>query len=334
MIMKTRKTDSRHRSLRLGVASLSVLFSLTAAAHAEDCVDVQSTAAVADFKPCEEFGPQLDINAALAGRGATAPQSDSVPWIATDTRDIPATFSTSDTGVSVRTSLGTWRDYNIRESSPTVEQPQFGAAKNAFELPKGPVAPKTPINVWSSLDVEGYDGSRDQSTRAGFGADYRLGKTTTVGVSLEHGDARTATVSGTEEDQKASAYVTMKATPLLSFDARTEWQTGNSEFAESSGAAERGAVILAPKIDHSFQLDNGTTLSPFLSYQREFGVSSSHKDGIDTTFDEAQSASAGVTYAKPDAYSLSVSADVDNLGATDDSQSLSSKLQLSVPLSK
>ncbi|MBS0233500.1 MAG: hypothetical protein JSR99_08430 [Proteobacteria bacterium] len=321
---------------RLGVASLSALLLLTGIAHAEDCIDVQSTAAAADFKPCDEFEPQLDLNAALAERAqsADAQATDSVPWIATDTSDLPATFSTSDSGVSVRTSLGTWRDYNAKSASATVAQPEFGSAVNSFDLPKAPVAAKTPIDVWSNLDVNGFDGSRDQSTRAGVGADYTLNKAAVVGVSVEHGDARSALVPGIEQDQKASAYMTLQATPLLSLDARTEWQSGNAEFAEASGAAERGAFLLAPKLNKSFQLDDGTTLSPFLTYQREFDLSASHRDGVDPTLDAMQSAGAGITYSKPDSYSLSVTADVDNFGGAEDQKSLSSRFQLSVPLSK
>jgi hypothetical protein len=139
---------------------------------------------------------------------------------------------------------------------------------------------------------------------------------------------------GVTEDQKASAYMNLQATPLLSLDARTEWQTGNAEFTANSGVAERGAFVLTPKINHDFKLDNGTTLSPYVSYQREFDVSASRKDAVDPSFDATQSAGAGVTYTIPNSYSLSVSADVDNFGATDEAQSLSSKFQLSVPLNK
>lgn len=314
-----------------------VLLAWTAAGHAEDCIDVQSTAAVADFKPCEEAEPQIDLNAALEEHPASAAdtsKSDSIPWIATDTRGVPATFTPSATGVSVRTSLGTWRDYNARTASPTLEQPEFGAAQSAFDLPKAPVAPKTPVNVWSSLDLQGYDGSRDQATRAGLGADYTFNKATIFGVSVEHADSKTASTTASEQDQKASAYLTLKATPMLSLDARTEWEVGNSEFAATSGTTDKGAVILAPKLNKSFTLEDGTTLSPFLTYQHEFDVSRSRKEGATPAPEDMQSAGAGVTYSKSDGYSLSVSADVDNLGATAEQQSLSSKFQFSVPLNK
>ena len=337
MMTTARYIAPRHRSLFLGFAALSVFLAMGASARAQDdCVGTQSQSAVTDFSPCTDFEPQFDLNAAILEQNLPAQpvtSSDGVPWIGTNTQDLPASFSTNDTGVSVRTSLGTVRDYNTRTASPSIQLPAFGAASPTnFDLPKAPIAPKSPLDVWTNLDVNGYDGSRDQSTRAGVGADYKFNKATTVGVSLERGDSRSATAAATEEDQKAAAYLSMQATPLLSLDARTEWQAGNSEFAATSGAAERGAVILAPKVNKSFQLDSGTTLSPYLTYQRQFDVSTSRKDSIEPGTDITQSAGAGVTYSKQDAYSLSVSADVDNFGTTQEAQSVSSKFQLNVPL--
>jgi hypothetical protein len=341
MISYISTATSKLYNMRYGVVSLAALF-VASSAYAEDCVNSQSTSPVADFQPCEDGQPQWEqqdwnsiILESSSGKSKSASTSaDGIPWIATDATGVPANFSTSDAGVSVRTSLGTVRDYNARSASPSIEQPRFGDAPTTnFDMPKAVIAPKTPLDVWTNLDVNGYDGSRDQSTRAGLGADYKLSKITTFGVSLERGDARSATVSGVTEDQKASAYMNLQATPLLSLDARTEWQTGNAEFAAASGAAERGAFILAPKINRDFKMDNGTTLSPYLSYQREFDLSS-RKDTTVTGFDPAQSAGAGVTYTKPDSYSLSVSADVGNFGSTEEAQSLSSKFQLSVPLNK
>ncbi|MFT3730757.1 MAG: hypothetical protein QM780_04915 [Hyphomicrobium sp.] len=328
MISKSQYVAAFSRGLRLALLSTAALWSIPSAVRAEDCVDVQSTSPVPDFQPCEMLEPDLDpadLNSIILESSASKPKkaataSDAIPWIATNPQDVPAAFSTSDTGVSVKTSLGTLRDYNARSASPVVEQPAFGPApKTDFTMPQAPVAPKTPLDVWTSIDVNGYDGSRDQSTRTGVGADYKFNKMTTLGVSIERGDSRSATVTAVEEDQKASAYVTLQATPLLSLDARTEWQAGNEAFAESSGAAEKGAFILAPKINKSFKMDDGTTLSPFVTYQREFDVSASRKDSVDTSLDATQSAGAGVTYTKPDAYSLSVSADVDNFGATEQS---------------
>ncbi len=338
MIMKPLRDSSRHRSLRISVASLAAVFCVTVAAQAEeDCLDVPSTSSDADFKPCEGQDVQLDLDAALPDPTVVAKrpaaQSDGVPWIA-ESQDVPATFNSSDTGVSVRTSLSAWRDYNVKTASPTIEQqPGVTVSTDTLKLPKAPSVAVTPIDVWSNIDINGYDGSRDQSTRTGLGADYKISKTTTMGVSLERGDSRSATTPGLEQDQKASAYVTLQAAPMLSLDARTEWQTGNGEFAASNGAAEKSAFILAPKVEHSFALDSGTTIAPFVTSKRAFDLSAERKEPTDPTLDAA-SAGAGITYSKTDAYSLSVTADVDNVGSATatEPESLSSKFQLSVPL--
>lgn len=339
MIVKAPILPTRYRNLALGCATMTMVFVVSAAAHADDdCTTDQSATTITEVQPCEPYGVELDLStppSALSQPSKPAPKSDAIPWIATDTNDIPATFSKSDTGVSVRTSLGTLRDYNARSASPTIEQPAFGEApKTDFAMPSAPAVRKTPLDVWTNIDVNGYDGERDQSTRTGLGADYKLSKTTTVGVSVEQGDSHAGSSPGDAQDQKASAYVSLKATPLLSLDARTEWQAGNAEFSQATGTSERSAVILAPKINHDFKLDDGAKVSPYLSYQHEFDVTSSHKEGVDPSFDATQSAGAGITYTKPDAYSLSVSADVDNFGVTNEDQSLRSKFQLSVPLDK
>lgn len=329
--------------MRSGIACVAALFAVTAIAHAEDCIEVQSNSPVPDFSPCltsEQDIDQSDLNSIILQSPAPktkkpAPESDAIPWIATDVNGVPAKFTSSDTGMSVRTSLGTMREYNARSASPAVAQPEFGEApKTDFAMPQAPVAPKTPLDVWTNIDVNGYDGSRDQSTRTGLGADYKLDNAMTLGVSVERGDTHAFNTPGVTEDQKASAYVNVQATPLLSLGARTEWQTGNADFVASSGVAERSAFVLTPKINHDFKMGDGTTLSPYLSYQREFDVSATRKEAVVPSFDATQSAGAGVTYTKPDSYSLSVSADVDNFGVTDEAQSLSSKLQLSVPLNK
>jgi hypothetical protein len=128
-----------------------------------------------------------------------------------------------------------------------------------------------------------------------------------------------------------AAYVSLQAVPLLTLDARTEWQAGNAEFAAASGAAEKSTVILAPKINHSFALDGGKTIEPFVTYKREFDLSTTGHEANETAPITTQSAGAGVTLTKPDAYSLSVTTDVEGLGATTP-ENVSSKFRLSVPI--
>ena len=114
---------------------------------------------------------------------------------------------------------------------------------------------------------------------------------------------------------------------MLSLDARTEWQAGNAEFAAANGGAEKSAIILAPKINHSFALGDGKTIAPFVTYKREFDMST----GPEALNTPQRSAGAGVTYTDPDAYTFSVTTDVDAATAITP-ESMSSKFQLSVPI--
>jgi hypothetical protein len=304
---------------RVCFASLAAFVCLAPIAHADECLNTTTNTAEPDFTPCDDGLPEIDLDAALAAHAATpkpAKSTDGTPWIAQSDKNVPLTVNSSDAGVSLRTSLDDLRDFNTRKFTTETGTPA---------LPKTPGS-KSPLDVWTSVDVNGYDGNRDQSTRTGLGVDYKLSRKALVGVSVERGDARSVT-AGTEEDSKASAYVTLQATPLLSLDARTEWQAGNAEFAAANGAAEKSAIILAPKINHSFALGDGKTIAPFVTYKREFDMST----GPEALNTPQRSAGAGVTYTDSDAYTLSVTTDVDAATAVTP-ESMSSKFQLSVPI--
>lgn len=294
-------------------------------ALADQCLETASAKAVPDFTACESDLPAIDIDAALASgaRRATMKSSDTMPWIAQTDKGIPLTVNSSDSGVSLRTSLDDLRSYNTRTYSIDDD------ARNAPSLPKA-AKPELPVDLWTNLDVSGYGGDPAQSARAGFGADYKLSPAATVGVALEHGDAHSVT-SGSEQDSKASAYVTLQATPILSLDARTQWQAGNEEFAAANGAVEKSSIVLAPKINKSFSIGDGKTISPFVTYRREFDLSETGRE-LDATFEPERSAGAGITYQNSDAYTLSVTTDVDGLGQGAAEKSLSSKFKLSVPI--
>jgi hypothetical protein len=320
------------RAASVALTAIAILLSAVQMAGAE-CLETSAATDETGLQSCDLDAPAFVLDDGLASEAlvrARADATDGTPWIAQGGKEIPMTLNPTDAGVSVRTSLGAWRDYNARAATKNVDT-SMSLSYPALTLPKAPVAPRSPFDIWSNVDLRGYEGSRDESLRAGFGADYKLTHTTSVGVSIERGDARSATSAGVEQDAKASAYVTLQATPLLSLDARTEWQAGNAEFAASSGAAEKSAFILAPKVNHSFALDGGTTLAPFVTYKREFDLGTLGREAGVPSIAGAQSAGAGVTYTKPEAYSLSVTTDVEGLGATEP-QSVNSKFQLSVPI--
>jgi hypothetical protein len=295
---------------------------MTSAAHADECLNVATSTANPDFSTCETDLPEIDLDAALADQTAVKPASSAgtaMPWIAQQDKGVPLTVNSSNSGVALRASLDDLRNFNTRTYA--VDH----AAAGVPALPKI-ATPNLPVDVWTSVDVKGYEGSRDQSTRTGLGVDYKLSRSAVMGVSVERGDTRSAGAAA-EQDSKASAYVTLRAAPFVSLDARTEWQAGNAEFAATNGAAEKSAVILAPKIDHSFALGDGKSISPFVTYKREFDMSS----GYETLNTPERSAGAGVTYKDADAYTLSVTTDIDAATATAP-QSVNSKFKLSVPI--
>jgi hypothetical protein len=312
-------------------AALAAISSAAAADVANaDCADATAGASETNLTLCDLSPPpqQLVIDGST---GATvAGHAYATPWIAQGSNQIPVTLNATDTAVSLRMSLDALRDYNSRAAMRTIDTSSV-LASPVLAMPKGPAAPRSPFDVWSSVDVGGFADSKNESLRTGLGADYKPTQMTSFGVAVERGDARSATSSGAEENAKASAYVTLQAMPALTVDARTEWQSGNAEFAATSGAAEKAAVILAPKINHSFALDGGTTIAPFITYKREFDLGISGREAGDAALPATQSAGGGMTYTKPDAYSLSITADVDGLSATEP-ESVNGKVQLSVPL--
>jgi hypothetical protein len=323
---------SSRRIACVSLFAIAALLSIAQMAGAE-CLELSAAADETGLQPCELEPPKFVLDDTLASEALAGPRADTAdgtPWIAQGGKEIPLTLNATEAGVSVRTSLGAWHDYNARAATKAVDT-SMSLSPAELTLPKAPVTPRSPFDVWSNVDLQGYEGSRDESLRAGFGADYKLSHTMSVGISIERGDARTAASGGLEQDAKASAYVTLQAIPMLRVDARTEWQAGNAEFAASSGATEKSAVILAPKVNHSFAFDGGTTISPFVTYRREFDLGTSGREAGMPAITGMQSAGAGVTYTKPEAYSLSVTTDVEGFGATEP-ESVNSKFQLSVPI--
>jgi hypothetical protein len=313
------------RFAHLCLASLMAFVVLAPVAEADECLDTTTSTATPDFVPCTMNLPEINLDAVLAeqtkSQGSKA--TDGTPWIAQSDKAIPLVVNPSDTGVSMRTSLDDLRSYNTRSYTLDAD------ATGQVALPKT-ATPKLPVDVWTNLDLDGYGGEHDQATRAGFGADYKLSPMAKVGVSVERDSAR-AENAAAQDDSKASAYVTLQATPLLSLDARTQWQSGNAEFAAANGAAEKSSIVIAPTIKHSFSVGDGKTLSPFVTYQHEFDISETGRE-LDASAYPERSAGAGITYTNPDAYTLSVTTDVGGLGQTDTDRNVSSKFQLSVPI--
>lgn len=245
-------------------------------------------------------------------------QSAGNPWIlqaAPPSAPAPVAVSPTDAGVSARASLGQWRDYDAQMTAKKMEAAKAIAPHVAAR------AASSPLDLWSNIDVQGLDGVASETRRVGVGADYKLNKSATVGVVAERGESH---VDGAvSDDSKLAAYMAFRVAPAVTIDARTEWQAVHTP---GDHASESGAVSVAPRVAKPFALDGGASIEPFVTYKQAFDLGGATDEAA-----AAPSAGAGVTYAKPESYSFSVTTDLENLGAAAPA-SVNSKLQLKVPI--
>jgi hypothetical protein len=255
--------------------------------------------------------------------------ADGLPWISQATTEAevsaPLSVNPTDVGVNLRASLGQIRDYNAQLTAMKIEAAK-AFAPNVAPNAAPPPTPAAALDVWTSFDVQGIQGHVDQTTRAGVGADYKLTSTTSVGVAAESGETKGSTLI--QDDHKLTAYLAFRAAPAITIDARTEWQAATPSLG--AAASERRSISVAPRLGKAYAVGGGETLEPFVTYRQAFDIDATGSDaaaGLSTT----QSAGAGLTYAKTDSYSLSMSTDVENLGAKE-AANISSKLQFKLPL--
>lgn len=308
----------------LAVSAFALTLNPFALARADACTTDATSTAACTATPAQTRARRSYIDAARNYELSTESTSDALPWIsqaqpADAAEPAPIAVNPTDAGVNARASLGQIRDYNAKLTAKKIE-----AAKAFAPKAVAPAAAQSPIDVWTTFDAQGLEGPVDQTKRAAAGAEYKLTKKTTVGVAAERGVTESAIAPSA--DQKVSATVNYKAAPALSIEAKTQWE----ETTTVGAATEKNSVSIAPRVGKKYALEDGKTLEPFVTYRQELGVGAGAVDQT-TGFATSQSAGAGLTYAKPDAYSVSVTTDVENVGAKDPA-SLNSKLQLKLPI--
>ena len=316
------------RILLLTVAGLAVGLVLNRGAQAQS---TQLTSPSCTGSSCAQIHPLHFDELTAAQVGATQPpllQSDDVPWIAQTGVAPPLAVKPADTGVAMKTSLGQWRDFNAAMLAKRTEDSKAMTPKE-LQLPKPPVM-VSPLDVWSSLDVQGLARDADETTKAAVGADYKVSRSTTAGVAAERADTRAANGVGIQKNDSLAAHVTYQATPLLSVDAKTLWEAGTAAAGLGAGRTDRSSVVVAPRIKYPIAVGGGQTIEPFVTVSDDFALSAAGPDAAGGKRNTL-SAGTGVTLSKPKSYSLSVTADVEGVGAAEPAN-VKSKLQLSVPL--
>ena len=303
----------------------------TSPARSQDCaMSVDGTTAL-----CGTALPDLTFDQFSNAYAAPAPQpanpkaaARSAP--AETPAPIPFSLNATDKSVTARTSLGSWREYNAKLTARKIEEAK-ASAQQPLAVPSSAAASASPFEIWSSVDAQGTDNDTER-VKASAGADYKFGPSTTVGVIAERGGSSGTTASGPQSNEKIGAYVIAKPAAAFSIDARTQWERNDSGAAVSRpGALEKSSLIVAPSIKQPFAIGGGKTVEPYVTLKREFDVGGGLQGSQNGAVTSVDSAGAGVTFAKPDAYSLSLSTDVDGIGGQQ-SADVKSQMQFKLPL--
>ena len=311
--------------------AFTVGFTLTSLVGAQDC----ATSIDADAPLCGAELPDVTFDQFSNAHSAPAPVSEKPKEAALSPpveSPAPIPFSLNATGKSVtaRTSLGSWRDYNAQLTARKIQEAK-SSAQQPIAMPRSAAVPAPPFEIWSSVDAQGADHDTER-VKASAGADYKFGSTTTVGVMAERGGSSGTPAAGMQSNEKLGAYVTAKPATAFSIDARTQWERNNSGAAASGQTTlEKSSIIVAPSIRQPFAMGGGKTVEPYVMLKREFDVGGGLQGSPIGMVPSVDSAGAGVTFAKPDAYSLSLSTDIDGIGGQQ-AAGVKSQMQFKLPL--
>lgn len=268
---------------------------------------------------------QLDGQMSL---GAPASPGTTVTLTQPDDADpLPFTVTPSADGVAVRTGISTLKEYNAKLLSKKIERAK-ATAPPTVKLPNAQPARKPALDVWSTVTAPDSVTSDGQPLRASVGADYTINPNTKTGIVAERADPgmTPGASSVTSGDEKLSAYVNFKATPILSFDAKSEWQRTESFSPEGGALTEKSTVSIAPKLNKKFDLKNGQTIEPYATVRHELDLN----PAISTPTSQ-NAVGAGVTFATPESYSMTLSTDLEGIGGSTGSNT-NTKLQFKMPL--
>jgi hypothetical protein len=282
---------------------------------------------------CGEHLPNLDLTVPANGAAALSTKAKDktakLPDEAAASAPLPLEITPSQAGASARASLQSLRNFQNQKQGIKVQEANK-ATGGTLAVPKMAATPPGPLDLWTRLDAQGFDGSDGRSVKSGAGLDYRVVKNASIGVAAERAEtlAGSSAPRGTAED-KVSAYVAFRALPALTIDARGNWSSTQVADPLAAEQGEKASVAVAPRFAKSYALDGGETLVPYVEVKHEIDLGGSVL-GAEAP-GASNSAAAGVTLAKPESYSVSVSADVTSTDPKE-APSLSSKVQLKVPL--
>lgn len=312
----------------LAFAGLALLVSTSVGAGAEGvCTDPQS-ASIAEI--CNEPLNETDLSAGLeTGTVITKPLIDQPSLTPTETQQaVPLPFAnvTGETGLTAKTSLNGLRDYTAKRNAKKIENAKTRAGQ-PLKIPKPAVQQRPDLDVWAGIDAQNLSGPSDQTVRRQVGAGYRVSRQAAVGLMVEDRETTPAALplpQPSRQDESIAAYFALKPMQSVTIDTVTDWEQQNTTASGPTTPDQKRSLTVSPRIRFPFAIEGGKTIEPYLTAKQEIGVTAANEDRVDT-------AGAGVTFAKPDTFSLNLSTDVD-ASDREGPAKVKSQLQFKVPL--
>jgi hypothetical protein len=233
----------------------------------------------------------------------------------------PVSVVPSDTGIAAMTSLSAWRDYNARNLAQKTEQL---AAPSLMTMPRPPQT-SLPLDVWTRVSVDGLGDSSNQSTNVVAGAEYKVSPKSTFGIATLLTDSAPDSGSASVPGEAFTAYANLQVLPGLTVKAESNpGQNPANGFAEAG--ADQPVLAITPRFSHTFSLEGGQRIQPFVVLKNTFD----HEVSIDAG--SVSSAGAGFVIDAPSSYSFSISTTVEPTGHSDGGPAAGGRMQLTIPM--
>jgi len=299
-------------------------------------------------------------------RGRLESRLENRPWIGQDWASLPIAAKPVDQNFDMAASLQHLGNFEAQRTRQKLEEAKEHGA-DGLVLPKPVPTSNVMLDVWSKVEVTGFESIDGEARRGTVGADYKIARNALLGVSAAIRDGTTTLAS----DTRLAAYFAIKPWSPVTLDANAQWGEsqaitnpslvttqsavtarlkGNFSFEGlrlapaltvahgvdemdviSGRPVEKSTIALTPRISRPIDLKGGTKLEPFLTLKSalDFGPTESEPghEGVDTT----RGIGGGLTFAKPNAYSLSVTTGIEHTTSSDQSN-LNGRVELKLPL--
>jgi hypothetical protein len=289
------------------------------------------------------------------------------PWIGHDWATLPVAVKPAEQSLDLATSLEHLGSYQSRRTIQKIEDAKALAPKGLV-IPKPTSTAPIALDIWSKVHVKGLEVDSTETKRGTIGADYRLARRALVGMSAEvvdegralQQDTRLAayfavkpwspvTLDGKAQwgetlGMQGGGLVTTQSAVTARVKGSFNYEGlvltpmasvahGVDEAPPDGGGKliEKSTLALTPKVSRPVEIGGGVKVEPFLSLKSAIDLSPTGEAAGHGLIDTTRGLGGGVTLARPDAYSLSVTTDLEQSTGSDHTI-VKGRFELKLPL--